>query len=92
MSFLKSTPKKRALTISEAADFLCVSAGTVRNWLSQSLLPFEEFPGRGNGSKKFRLIRIADIEAFIEKYYCTGEKTELWKSEKKIKLLPKGNS
>jgi len=64
-----SALNKRALSISEAAEFLCVSRSSVRNLLSSGILPFEELPGRGNGSKRFILIRTEDLIHFTEKHY-----------------------
>lgn len=60
---------KRALTVAEAARYACVSRGTLELWLAKRLLPFEELPGQGNGRKKFRRIRHADLDAFLDKHY-----------------------
>ncbi len=60
---------KRAFSIKEAAEYACVSRGTVENWLSKGLLPFEELPGRGKGNYCFRRIRKIDLDAFLDKFY-----------------------
>ena len=39
-------PEKRYLTVTEAADYLCVSAKTVRNWISARKIPFIKMGGR----------------------------------------------
>ena len=57
---------KRAFTISEAAEYTCVSKATLHNWLVTGLLSYEELPGRGDGSHRFRLIRKCDLDAFLE--------------------------
>ena len=33
---------KRALTISLAAEYACVSRGTIENWMAKRILPFED--------------------------------------------------
>ena len=58
---------KRAFTITEAAEYACVSRGTLRNWVVSGLLPYEELPSRGDGSHKFRLIRKLDLDDFLNK-------------------------
>ena len=63
----------RALSISQTAVYACVSEGTVRNWLSARLLPFEELPGRGDGKYRFRLIRKQDLDKFLKKHYQSVE-------------------
>jgi len=60
---------KRALSISEASKYACVSEATVRNWITSRLIPFEELPGRGNGSNNFRRIRKMDLDKFLDKHY-----------------------
>lgn len=61
--------QKRAFTITEAAEYACVSRATLMNWIVTGLLPYEELPGRGDGSHRFRLIRKSDLNAFLERYY-----------------------
>ena len=73
MSRTKERKNKRAFTISEAAEYACVSRGTVINWITSGLLPFEELPSRGDGSHKFRLIRRADIDQFFDEHYIQGD-------------------
>ncbi len=65
MSNLEKLQKKRALTLSEAAEYACVSRGTVEHWITQGLLPFEELPGTGT-KQRFRRIRRKDLEAFLD--------------------------
>lgn len=65
----KRLQNKRALTIAEAANFACVSRGTLHNWMVSGLLPFEELPGPGDGSHKFRLIRRQDLDEFLNRHY-----------------------
>ena len=61
--------KKRALTISEAATYACVSRATLLGWITSGILPFEDLPGRGNGSYRFRLVRKSDLDEFLNRYY-----------------------
>ena len=60
-----SQERKRALTIAETAEYVGVSYQTVRGWLTRSLLPFEQFPSRGRGTKRFILIRRVDLDTFL---------------------------
>ena len=79
--------QKRALTVSEAATYACVSRGTIENWLTNRILPFEEFPGRGNGIQKFRRIRLSDLNKFLNSHYCESrQKNKTEKSESLILL------
>ena len=64
-----NTQNKRALTIAESAAYACVSEGIVRNWITSGLIPYEELPGKGNGSRKFRLIRKSDLDNFLNIHY-----------------------
>ena len=57
MAVKNNAHDKRAFTMKEAAEYACESEATVRNWIVSGISPFEELPGRGNGSHKFRLIR-----------------------------------
>ena len=59
---LSDRNSKRALTIAEAADYACVSRGTINNWLVKSILPYEELPSGGDGSYRFVRIRRQDID------------------------------
>ena len=82
--------QKRALSITETAELAGVSRGTICNWLSQGLLPFEEFPSiRGNGRKRFRRIRKTDLDAFLDKYYKGYEHQTEAKSKPPLTLLPR---
>ncbi len=69
MTTLKENIIKRAFTITEAAEYACVSRATLQNWIVLGLLPYEELPSRGDGSRKFRLIRKYDLDAFFTKHY-----------------------
>ena len=81
---------KRAFSISEAAKYACVSRATLHNWVVSGLIPFEELPGRGDGSHKFRLIRKTDIDEFLyQHYHKSHDKNKIEKSHNLI-LLPKG--
>ena len=79
---------KRALNIDEAAKYVGVSRGTLTNWILSGLVPFEELPGRGSGSHKFRLIRKSDLDAFLEQHYhASWEKGKTEYPRCKIVLL-----
>ncbi len=62
------TQNKRAFTIQGTAEYACVSRGTVENWITAGLLPYEKLPSRGNGRKRFILIRKVDLDAFLDNY------------------------
>lgn len=79
-------PKKRAFTISEAAEYACVSRGTLHNWIVSGLLPFEVLPSRGEGSHKFRLIRKLDLDDFLDKSYHINKRDNNKTSDKLILL------
>ena len=66
---LKKIFDKQALTISEAAEYACVSRGTLTDWIKSGLLPYEELPGRREGYHSFRLIRKPDMDEFLNKHY-----------------------
>ena len=80
---------KRALSISEAARYLCVSRGTIENWLAKGLLPCEEFPGRGKGTYRFRRIRLEDLVFFHDSYYKVSYQTDKVEEGKPLILLPR---
>jgi excisionase family DNA binding protein len=85
-----SIETKRAFNIVEAASYIGVSRGTFNNWILSGLIPFEELPGRGAGSHKFRLIRRSDLDAFLDRHYHTIEKKEKSKNTRgEIFLLPR---
>ncbi len=88
MSNLIKNLIKRAFTISEAAEYACVSEGTIRNWVNSQIISFEELPGRGNGSHKFRLIRKSDLDKFLDKNYQQASKKPIKKFSKDFSLLP----
>ena len=83
--------QKRALTISEAAEYACVSRGTILSWIQKKLLPFEELPGRGNGSQIFRRIRRDDLDKFLNQFYHKCNLEHKKKLNNDIILLPKNS-
>ena len=85
---MEEIKQKRALTIAEAAEYACVSEGTVRNWINSRIIPFEVLPGRGNGLHKFRLIRKSDLDKFLDKNYHQAHKNRSKKFSKDFILLP----
>jgi len=64
----EKTRIKRAFSMSEAAEYACVSRGTVHTWVVSGMLPCENLPSRGDGSHKFRRIRKSDLDAFLDKH------------------------
>ena len=64
----EKTKNKRAFSISEAAEYACVSRGTLHTWVVSGMLTYENLPGRGDGSHKFRRIRKSDLDAFLDKH------------------------
>ena len=82
---------KRALTILEVSEYSCVSRGTVHNWISQRLLPFEELPGRGEGSQRFIRIRKEDLDTFLDSYYKKPYQVIEDKRQEDLILLPKNS-
>lgn len=38
----------------------------MENWLVKGMLACEELPGSGSGVYKFRRIRLADLDAFLD--------------------------
>lgn len=59
---------KRAFNIKEAAEYACVSRGTIETWINKRLLSYEELPSKGDGKHRFRLIRKTDLDGFLTKY------------------------
>ncbi len=91
-NLIKKTSNRRALTISEAADYACVSRAIIDRWLTEGLLPFEELPGGGMGAYKFKRIRSIDLDSFLEKHYRQTKKVVPIKTQP-LKLLPReGNT
>lgn len=81
--------KKRALSVAETARYAGVSRGTVEVWLMDGLLPYEELPGRGKGNYRFRRIRSADLDTFLDRHYHqTGHKNN-HRSKQDLVLLPR---
>ena len=64
------TEIKRVLSIAEAARYAEVSRGTLESWLVRGLLPYENLPSAGGGKHRFRRIRKADLDEFLDKCYC----------------------
>lgn len=65
--------EKRALTIAEAAEYACVSMGSIKNWIALGVLPFEDLPGSGKGDRRFILIRKKDLDTFLNSnYICSA--------------------
>lgn len=54
------SPSPRFFNVSEAADFLGVSAASVRKWSDQGLVPVFRTPG---GQRRYS---PADLEAFLD--------------------------
>ena len=88
---MEAKKNKRALSITEAADYIGVSRGTLERWISEGLLPYEDLPGGGTGSHRFRRIRLSDIDIFLENNYKCNEHSsiQISKELKGIILLPK---
>ena len=88
---MNKTSDKRALTIREAAEYACVSRGTIENWLTRGVLPFEELPSRGTGKYCFRRIRKTDLDAFLNRFYITPRETttQNQKHQNRPFLLPR---
>ena len=85
----KRLNEKRALSLTEAAEYACVSRGTVNNWISQGLLPFEELPGRGEGAQRFIRVRLEDLERFLNAHYNKPSQTAKVDRKEELILLPK---
>ena len=79
---------KRAFSINEAAEYACVSRATMQNWIASRWVPFEELPGRGEGSRKFRLIRKLDLDLFLNKHYQDVRHKYQESIQDKLVLLP----
>ena len=86
---MTSKNQKRALTVQEAANYACVSRGTIENWLIKHLLPFENLPGSGSGKYCFRRIRKCDLDEFLNKFYIEKRENNNLKNNNKIVLLPR---
>ena len=61
-----SNSTKRAFTIKEAAEYACVSRGTIETWVAKGILPFEELPGTGK-KQRFRRIRKKDMDELLDR-------------------------
>lgn len=55
-----STGENRFLNVGQAADYLGVSAASLRHWSDQGRLPVYRTPG---GQRRFRIV---DLDSFIE--------------------------
>ncbi len=53
---------RHLLNVGQAAEFLGVSAASLRNWSDQGMLPVYRTPG---GQRRYR---ISDLERFIESW------------------------
>jgi len=80
---------KRILSISEAAQYLCVSRGVIKNWMEKGILPYEEFPGSGPKDRFFRRIRKRDLEEFRNRSYHKQKSISNNISKDRIVLLPR---
>ena len=80
---------KRALTISEAAEYACVSRAVVDSWLVKGMLAYEELPGSGSGVYRFRRIRLADLDAFLDGFRQGPKRPEARKARPQITLDPR---
>ena len=70
----KDKIEKRAFTVTEAADYACVSRGSLESWLARGLLKYEELPGNG-AKQRFIRIRKKDLDEFLDRYVrCSGKK------------------
>ena len=79
---------KRALTLSEAAQYACVSRGIIKNWLESGALPYEVLPSSGEGKHCFQRIRKDDLDEFLNKHYCEPDKNFKKESDDELILLP----
>lgn len=82
---------KRALTIAEAAEYACVSRGTINNWLVKGILPYEELPSGGDGSYRFLRIRRQDLDELLNRSYnqIKSKSSKIKKDE--LILLPRNS-
>ena len=92
MSSLEILHQKRAFSISEAAQYACVSRGTVEYWIAHGLLPYEKLPGTGD-KQRFRRIRKKDLDGFLDGILIVEpsrtEKSSGPTATRKVFLLPK---
>ena len=91
MPDLEEMQNKRAFTIKEAAEYACVSRGTLENWISKGLLPFEELPGRGTGTYCFKRIRKEDIDTLLSRYYRRNKPNPKKELRDELILLPRNS-
>jgi len=82
---------KRALSISEAAKYACVSRGTIENWITQGLLPYEELPGRGENAYRFLRIRLKDLDEFLDNFYKVQRKKNEENVSNELFLSPRSS-
>jgi len=85
----KNTFNKRAFTIKEVSEYACVSRSTVENWLAKGILPFEDLPGRVSGSSRFKRIRKADLDIFLDQFYQQNFKTNKKRESEELFLIPR---
>ncbi|MFC1554097.1 helix-turn-helix domain-containing protein [candidate division KSB1 bacterium] len=80
---------RRALTIKEAADYACVSRGTILQWITKRTLPYEELPGNGTGTNRFIRIRKGDLDKLLNNSYMVEKTVEKENSKSDLFLYPK---
>jgi hypothetical protein len=66
--------ERRAFNVSKAAEYACVSRGTMEAWLTKGLIPYEDLPSTGERNR-FRRIRKSDLDAFLDKHRSVGKNT-----------------
>ena len=87
----KDKIEKRAFTVTEAAEYACVSRGTIENWLAKGLLKYEELPGNGT-KQRFIRIRKKDLDELLDRYVRETKTPNQKKANEEHKgmfLLPK---
>ena len=83
---------RRALTVAEAARYVCVSRSTMENWLAKGLIPYEELPGSGTATHRFRRVRKMDIDEFLDRCYSQAQEVGRREERKRLVLLrPRGS-
>ena len=89
MANYQKSKEKRAFTLSEAAEYACVSQSTIKNWLAKGMLPYEELPSRGIGHHRFRRIRKDDLDEFLNQFYLLNNTQSKKKLNNELILLPR---
>lgn len=86
-----SSSTKRAFTITEAAEYACVSRGTIEFWMAKGILPFENLPGTGE-KQRFRRVRKKDLDELLDRSLVenpTQKQPESRQKHQMVFLLPK---